>query len=111
MGLGDSLICLGLIKTIAEREPTQTFYYACLPSSFHSVAWMLQGLNNVFPVTVNSGREARQYAEFKNATYLPIGIHDVDIRRFDELPPIRPSVPPISKSLARLQALMSKSSI
>ena len=84
MGLGDSLICLGLIKTIAEREPTQTFYYACLPSYFHSVAWMLQGLNNVFPIPVNSGREARQYAEFKNATYLPIGIHDVDIRRFDE---------------------------
>lgn len=84
MGLGDSLINIGLVKTIAEREPGNIFYYACLPMYFHSISWALSGLRNVYPLAVSSGREARQYAEFKNAIYLPIGIDDVDIRRFDE---------------------------
>lgn len=84
MGLGDNLICLGLVKTIAARHPDKTFYYVCLKNYFHSVAWMLQDLNNVFPLAVNSGREARQYADFKNASYLPIGIMNVDIRQFDQ---------------------------
>lgn len=84
MGLGDSLINIGLVKTIAEREPGSIFYYACLPIYFHSISWALSGLSNVYPLVVNSGREARQYAEFKNARYLPIGIDNVDILRFDE---------------------------
>jgi hypothetical protein len=84
MGLGDNLICLGLVKTIAERHPRKIFYFACLKNYFHSIAWMLRELNNVIPIAVDSGREARQYAEFKNATYLPIGIIDVDINKFDQ---------------------------
>jgi hypothetical protein len=84
MGLGDALICLGLIKTLAAREKNCQFYFACLPSYFHSIAWMFKDLSNVFPIVVSSGREARQYAQFKNAQYLPIGINNVDIRRFDE---------------------------
>ena len=84
MGLGDNLICLGLVKAIAERYPNTTFYYACLKVYFHSIAWMLQDLDNVLPLAVESGREARQYADFKNATYLPIGIIDVDIHQFDK---------------------------
>lgn len=84
MGLGDGLINIGLVKTIAEREPDSIFYYACLPMYFHSISWAFGGLSNIYPLVVNSGREARQYAEFKNATYLPIGINDVNIQRFDE---------------------------
>lgn len=84
MGLGDSLICLGLVKTLAANAPECRFYFACLPNYFYSVAWMLKDIDNVFPVAVNSGREARQYAQFKNARYFPIGINNVDIRRFDE---------------------------
>jgi hypothetical protein len=84
MGLGDSLICLGLVKTLAAKAPEYQFYFVCLPNYFHSVAWMFKDISNVFPVAVNSGREARQYAQFKNATYLPIGIQNVDIHRFDE---------------------------
>jgi hypothetical protein len=75
---------LGILKTIAARNPETTFYYACLKDYFFSVSWMLQSLSNVFPLAVDSGRETRQYAEFKNATYLPIGIYNVDIRKFDE---------------------------
>jgi hypothetical protein len=45
---------------------------------------MFQDLNNVFLFAVDSGREARQLASFLNASYLPIGIEDVDIKRFDE---------------------------
>ena len=84
MGLGDGLICLGLVKTLVTREKECQFYFACLPNYFHSIAWMLKDIGNVFPVAVNSGREARQYAQFKNAKYLSIGINNVDIRRFDE---------------------------
>jgi hypothetical protein len=84
MGLGDSLICLGLVKTLASRHSNAIFYYACLPSYFHSVSWMMKDLTNVFPLAVRSGREARQYAQFKNAKYLSIGVDGVDIRKFDE---------------------------
>ena len=84
MGLGDAMINLGLIKTIAKQSPHSIFYYACLPNYYHSVAWMLQDLSNVFPLVVASGREARQYAQFKNAQYLPIGVINVDIKKFDQ---------------------------
>lgn len=84
MGLGDALINLGLIKVISRRNLNCMFYYACLPNYYHSVAWMLQSLPNVFPLVVSSGREARQYAQFKNAQYLPIGVINVDIRGFDK---------------------------
>lgn len=84
MGLGDCLICLGLLKTLAANARECQFYFACLPNYFHSVAWMLKDVRNIIPVAVNSGREARQYAQFKNAGYLPIGLKNVDIHGFDE---------------------------
>lgn len=84
MGLGDSLICLGLIRAISDRAPDKCFYYACYPQYYHSLAWMFQDLKNVFLLPLNSGREARQVANFWNVSYLPIGINDVDIQRFDE---------------------------
>jgi hypothetical protein len=84
MGLGDGLICLGLVKTLAAREQHCQFYFACLPNYFHSIAWMFKDISNLFPITVSSGREARQYAQFKNAKYLPIGLDNIDIRRFDK---------------------------
>lgn len=83
-GLGDNLICLGLIRTIAERNPNTRYHLACLPQYFHSVAWMLQSSKNVFPTVVTSGREARQLANFLNATYQTVGIDNIDIKRFDE---------------------------
>lgn len=84
MGLGDSLICVSLIKTMAFRSPETTFLYACLPHYFHSVAWMFKDIANVFPLVVSSGREARQYAQFKNVRYEPVGIKNVDIQKFDQ---------------------------
>jgi hypothetical protein len=83
-GLGDNLICLGLIRTLAENKPDVRYHLACLPQYFHSIAWMLQDSKNVFPTVVNSGREARQLANFLNASYKTIGIHNVDIKQFDE---------------------------
>lgn len=84
MGLGDGLICLGLVKTLAARDKECLFFFACLPNYFYSVAWMLKDTSNVFPVAVKSGREARQYSQFKNARYLSIGLKNIDIRRFDQ---------------------------
>ena len=83
-GLGDNLICLGLIRTLAEQNPNTRYHLVCLPQYFHSVAWMLQSSKNVFPTVVTSGREARQLANFLNATYKTIGIDNIDIKRFDE---------------------------
>lgn len=84
LGLGDNLICLALVREISARNPEVNFYYACLHRCYQSLAWMFQDLNNVFLFAVHSGREARQLASFFNANYLPIGIENVDIKRFDE---------------------------
>jgi hypothetical protein len=84
LGLGDNLICLALMRALSSRNPNTRFYYACLPRCYHSLAWMFQDLSNVFLFVVDSGREARQLASFLNACYLPIGIENVDIKRFDE---------------------------
>jgi len=83
-GLGDNLICVGLIRTLAENNPDTRYHLACLPQYFHSIAWMFQSSNNIFPTVVTSGREARQLAKFLNATYQTVGIHNIDIKRFDE---------------------------
>lgn len=82
-GLGDNLICIGLIRVIALEHPKTRFYLACLPPYFHSVTWIYQDISNIFPVAVMRGREARQLAGFLNATHQSIGIDNVDIKRFD----------------------------
>ena len=83
-GLGDNLICLGLIRALAEKNPEIRYHLACLPQYYHSIAWMLQDTKNIFPTVVTSGREARQLATFLNASYQTIGIDNIDIKRFDE---------------------------
>jgi hypothetical protein len=82
-GLGDNLICIGLIRTIASQNPKVRYYLACLPSYFHSIAWIYQDVANIFPVAITRGREARQLAGFLNATHQTIGIYNIDIKRFD----------------------------
>ena len=83
LGLGDNLICLGLIRALSRREPDTHFYLACLHRCYPSLAWMFQDLDNIFLFAVESGREARQLAGFFNARYLPIGIENVDLLQFD----------------------------
>ena len=83
LGLGDNLICLGLVRALSKREPNTHFYYACLHRCYHSLAWMFQDLDNVFLFAVQGGRQARQLAGFLNARYVPIGIEGVDLKRFD----------------------------
>jgi hypothetical protein len=83
LGLGDNLICLGLVRELSKREPNTHFYYACLHRCYHSLAWMFQDLDNVFLFAVQGGRQARQLAGFLNARYIPIGIEGVDLKRFD----------------------------
>ena len=84
LGLGDGIICLGLVRELSKRNPQIKYYYACLHRCYQSLAWMFQDLDNVFLFAVESGREARQLAGFLNAAYLPVGIHNVDVKRFDE---------------------------
>ncbi len=83
LGLGDSLISLGLVRALVSREPKTRFYYACRCNCYHSLVWMFQDLNNLFLFVIESGREARQMADFLNARYLPLGVDSVDIKRFD----------------------------
>jgi len=83
-GLGDNLVCLGLMRALSKRHPQTRFYYACLPRCYHSLAWMFQDLDNVFLFPIEGGREVRQFTSFLNARYAPIGIDGVDIKRFDE---------------------------
>lgn len=83
LGLGDNLICLGLVRHLSRFNPHKRFYYVCLHRCYHSLAWMFRDLENIYLLAVNSGREARQLSSFLNANYLPIGIENVDIKRFD----------------------------
>jgi len=83
LGLGDNLICLALVRELSRSNPHRQFYYACLPRCYHSLAWMFADLNNIYLFAVNSGREARQLTGFLNASYLPIGVEGVDVKRFD----------------------------
>ncbi|QWD98800.1 hypothetical protein C2740_01550 [Polynucleobacter sp. MG-5-Ahmo-C2] len=83
-GLGDNLVCLGLMRALSRRNPQIRYYYACLPRCYHSLAWMFQNLDNVFLFPIDGGREVRQFTCFLRARYAPIGIDGVDIKRFDE---------------------------
>lgn len=83
LGLGDSLINIGLIKTLSQRQPKTKFLYAVLPENLHSVHWMFKELNNVYPVLVHSGKEARQLCSFYRAHHQYIGGPNLDPLRFD----------------------------
>lgn len=84
LGLGDGLICLGLVRELCSREPDVKFIYACLHRCYHTLSWMFRDFDNLYLLAVESGREARQYAHFLNAQYRAIGINNVDLTRWDE---------------------------
>ena len=83
LGLGDGIICLGLVRELSKRSPNIKFYYVCLHRCYHTLSWMFADLDNVYLFAVYSGREARQLTGFLNAQYLPIGIENVDVKQFD----------------------------
>lgn len=83
LGLGDSIINLGLVRDLSAQHPNTKFYYCCLHYCYQSVSWMFQDLSNVYTFAIFSGREARQLAGFLNARYLPIGVVGIDEKRFD----------------------------
>lgn len=82
-GLGDNLICVGLVRELSRRELNTHFYFTCLQRCYHSMAWAFQDLDNVFLFGVKGSRQARQLSDFLNCRYIPIGIEGVDIKRFD----------------------------
>ena len=83
-GLGDSIICMGLIKELAKRNPDKFFYYACIaPHSYHTISWILNGLENVYPIPVKGGKEAKQLSGFWNCQHWEIGASFVELQRFD----------------------------
>ena len=84
LGLGDGIICLGLIRELSKKHQDIIFYYACLHRCYHSLSWMLSDQNNVFLFPVSNGRQARQIADFLNARYIQIGIENVDLKQFDK---------------------------
>lgn len=83
-GIGDNLICIGLVKTLSARYPNKKFYYACLAHNYHALVWAFQDLPNIYPTVVRNGREVRQLANFLHIPYWPIGIDQVDGNCFDE---------------------------
>ena len=83
-GIGDNLICIGLVKTLSARYPNKKFYYACLAYNYHALVWAFQDLPNIYPTVVRNGKEVRQLANFLHITYWPIGITQVDSNSFDE---------------------------
>lgn len=83
LGLGDSLICIGLVRALSNRYPEKKFYYAVRFTYFHSISWIFKDLKNIFPLAIAGEREARQFASFLNIAYWPIGIDEVDIKQFD----------------------------
>jgi len=84
MGLGDNLVCIGLVRTLAERNPDVTYHYACPYSSYHTLSWCFKELKNVFLVPIAYKRQAIQLAGFLNATHAYIGTVNHDITKFDQ---------------------------
>lgn len=77
-GLGDSIVNSGLVHYLAVNNPHKVYYYVCPnPAYYHSVRWMLFTLNNVCTIRAQHGREARQLSGFWNATYLGIGVKNI----------------------------------
>ena len=83
-GLGDILICIGLVKQLAKQNPEKFFYLACIaPNSYHTVSWILNEVNNLYPIPVKGGKEARQLSGFWNCQHVEIGASYIDLKRFD----------------------------
>jgi hypothetical protein len=83
-GLGDCLICIGLVKKLAKLNPDKFFYFACIaPKSYLTFFWILNEVHNVCPIPVTGGKEARHLSGFWNCQHLEIGASFVDLRRFD----------------------------
>lgn len=77
-GLGDSIVCNGIVRELARSESFSSIYYVC-PNhkNYHTIAWMFLDLANVYVMAGQSGRQARQFSGFLNTQYLGIGIKNI----------------------------------
>jgi hypothetical protein len=80
-GLGDSIVCNGIVRELAKKNPQKIIYYAC-PNlkNYHSILWMLYDLSNVYVIALKYAREARQLSGFWNATYIGICVNDSEFK-------------------------------
>jgi hypothetical protein len=78
-GLGDSIVCNGIIRELAKSSLYRSIYFVCPnPKNYHSVVWMFLDLPNVYVIAGQNGRQARQLSGFLNAQYLALGVKDIE---------------------------------
>jgi len=73
MGLGDQIICNGLVRELIKRIPERTIF---LPTKLHNVPtvlWMYKDLPNLFVVPVETDREAEDLPRAYRCKYRFIG--------------------------------------
>jgi ADP-heptose:LPS heptosyltransferase len=84
LGLGDNLVCIGLIRAIIQRDPDKVYYYACPYASFHTISWIYKDLNNLYSIPVRERKEAIQLSGFLNAQFLPIDTDGKILKNYEE---------------------------
>lgn len=83
MGLGDNLVCIGLVRELVRKNPQTVFYYPCPKSSFHTISWIYHDLKNIYPFAIQHAREIKQFVGFMNGVLIQVGHVGVDIKQFD----------------------------
>lgn len=99
-GLGDSIVCNGIVRELAKLESFTSIYYVCPnPKNYHTIAWMFIDLANVYVIAGQSGRQARQLSGFLNAQYLGVGVRNIGahFNNWDEYFYEEANVPPIKR--------------
>lgn len=63
LGLGDHIICCGLVRDIADAHPEQKLFVLCKAHNVPSVSWMFSDLLNVDVVSIKDDADAEAYVQ------------------------------------------------
>jgi hypothetical protein len=85
MGLGDHLVCIGLVKEVVRIYSGMTFYYTCSHGAYKTLSWAYNDCKNLFLMPIQSKREAVQLSGFLNAFFLPLDVDTNVISNYEEV--------------------------
>jgi hypothetical protein len=84
LGMGDHIICAGLVNFIAKNNPNTTIVLPSKINNWHSNVCLHSRNKNILINAVSSDNSVKHLKDALDATYYSIGFEKIDKQKFDE---------------------------
>lgn len=87
LGLGDAIICNGLVRNLVSRNPDTQHHIFCKKVYEHSISFMYRDVKNLYTLPLDGDDEVRSYLyQRRPKNLISVGFQNLDIfnKKFDQ---------------------------